>query len=199
MSAPDRWGLVEEAARIVCVEQMIDYRAAKRRALERLGLPQQTPLPDNAAVHAAVIDYQRLFGGERYRQQLRRMRLTAERAMKLLQAFDPRVVGATLSGAVTEAHRVQLHVFADAAEDVDIDLMNRRIPFDPDERSYRYPSGREERVPLLRIEQDGQGVDVAVFAVDDQRRLPINPLDGKAFRRGNLDELRQLIAAGPND
>lgn len=190
----ERSGIIEEAARIVCVEQLIDYRQAKRKAAQRLGLPPNTPLPDNAAIQDAVVDYQRLFGGDEYRELLQRMRAAAVSALRLFAAYSPRLVGAAISGAVTPAHRLQLHLFCDSAEVVDIDLMNRGIDFEPGERSYRYADGREVQVPLLRLDVDGLGVDLAVFGVDDLRRAPVNPLDGKPFRRLDLAAAEQLAA-----
>lgn len=185
--------IAEEAARIVCSELVIDYRTAKARAVHRLGLPPRTGQPDNALVQQAVIDYQRLFGGEAYRQRLRAMRDAALEAMRLFAAFNPRLVGAAVSGAVTAAHRTQLHVFADSTKSVDIELHNRRIPFEPDERQYRYSGGRAEAVPLIRLQlPGGEGVDVAVFGVDDLRRAPINPFDGKPYRRLDADQVRAL-------
>jgi hypothetical protein len=188
-------GLVEEAARIVCVDLVTDYGQAKRRAARQLGLPPQAGLPDNASVHAAVLDYLHLFGGDEYRERLQRMRKTAVVALRLLAVYTPRLVGATLSGAVTAANRIQLHLFADSAEAVDIDLLNRGIPFEPGERSYRYGGRREHTVPLLRFDIDGEGVDAAVFAPDELRRAPINPLDGKPFRRADLAEVERLAAS----
>lgn len=189
-----RSGIVEEAARIVCVEQLTDYRQAKRKAAQHLGLPPNAPLPDNAAIQDAVLEYQRLFGGETYRATLQRLRETAVIVMKLLAGWSPRLVGAVVSGAVTPAHRVQLHLFSDSAEAVDIDLMNRGIAFEPGARVYRYPGGHDAEVPLLRMEVDGQGVDAAVFVEDDVRRVPINPLDGKPFRRLDLAAAERLAA-----
>lgn len=192
----ERSGLIEEAARIVCVELLTDYRQAKRKAAQRLGLPPNAPLPENAAVHAAVIDYQRLFGGDEYVRQLQGLRRTALAAMRLFAEFSPRLVGAVVSGAVTAAHRVQLHVFSDAAEAVDVTLLNRGIDFEPGERRYRMGDGRERPVALLRLELDGHGVDVAVFPEDGLRRAPINPLDGRPFRRLDYAEAGRLAAAG---
>ena len=197
MSSRDRLEITEEAARIVCVELVTDYRQAKRKAAQRLGLPPQAPLPDNSAVHAAVIEYQQLFGGEDYDRQLRRLRETALSAMSLLADHRPLLAGAVVSGAVTAAHRVQLHVFCDAAETIDIELLDRGIPFETGERSYRYPDGRELPTPLLRLDVNGCGIDVAVFAEDGARRVPINPLDGRAFRRINRAELERLLAEPP--
>jgi hypothetical protein len=194
MSSRDRREITEEAARIVCVELITDYRQAKRKAAQRLGLPPQAPLPDNAAVHAAVIEYQQLFGGDDYHRQLRRLRETALAAMSLFAGHHPQLAGAAVSGAVTEAHRVQLHVFCDSAEAIDIELLNCGIPFETGERSYRYPDGRDIATPLLRLELDGCGVDVAVFPEDGRRRVPINPLDGRAFRRLDRAALERLLA-----
>ncbi|MES0874851.1 hypothetical protein [Sinimarinibacterium thermocellulolyticum] len=189
-----RSGIIEEAARIVCVELLIDYRQAKRKAAQRLGLPPNAPLPDNAAIHAAVLDYQRLFGGDDYLRQLRALRRAALAAMRLLAAFSPRLVGAVVSGAVTAAHRVQLHVFSDAAEAVDVALLDRGIDFEPGERTFRLGDGREQTIPLLRFEIDGCGIDVAVFAEDERRHVPINPLDGKPFRRLDYAQAERLAA-----
>lgn len=186
--------LVDAIARIVCEECVTDYRMAKRKAAERLGLPANFPLPDNALVQAAVIDYQRLFGGDAYVQLLRRMRRAALSACRLFAPYSPRVVGAVISGAVTSAHRVQLHLFADSAETVDIDLLNQRVAFEQGERNYRYANGREVAVPLLCVEIDGQAVDAAVFDSADLRQSPINPLDGQRFRRLDADELEALLA-----
>jgi hypothetical protein len=194
MSSRDRREITEEAARIVCVELITDYRQAKRKAAQRLGLPPQAPLPDNAAVHAAVIEYQRLFGGDDYHRQLRRLRETALAAMSLFTEHHPQLAGAAVSGAVTEAHRVQLHVFCDSAEAIDIELLNRGIPFETGERVYRYPDGRDIATPLLRLELDGCGVDVAVFPEDGRRRAPINPLDGRPFRRLDRAAVEGLLA-----
>lgn len=185
--------VVEAIARIVCDERMTDYRMAKRKAADRLGLPSNYPLPDNAAIQAAVIDYQQLFGGDAYVHLLRRMRRAALSACRLFAPYSPRVVGAVVSGAVTAAHRVQLHLFADSAETVDIDLLNRGIDFEQGERSYRYPNGRESAVPLLRLDVDGEGIDAAVFDSGDLRQPPINPLDGQRFRRLEPEQVEALL------
>lgn len=196
MHPPDRRGIAEEAARIVCREALTDYRTAKLKAVQRLGLPPRTTtLPDNAQVDAAVIDYLRLFGGRAYAERLQRMRALAPKLMKRLARFSPRLTGAVVSGALTAAHRLQLHLFAEQAEMVDVFLPELGIEFEPAERRYRYPGGREELVPLLRFDIDGLGVDLAVFGIDDLRRLPLSPNDGLPYRRLDLEQAQALAAA----
>ncbi|WP_028081140.1 hypothetical protein [Solimonas soli] len=194
MIVPDRSGIAEEAARIICEEALTDYRGAKLKALERLGLPPRTPLPDNARVEAAVIDYLRLFGGAAYETRLRRMRALAPRLMRRLESFEPRLTGGAVSGAVTAAHRLQLHVFADQAEALDVFLLELGIDFDEGERRYRYSDGREIAIPLARFELEGVGVDIAVFPHDELHRPPLSPNDGAPYRRLGLDEAERLAA-----
>ena len=188
--------LVAECARIVCEEDVLDYRAAKFKAMQRLGLSPRSALPDNASIQAAVIEYQRIFGGEDYANRLIALRRAAVSAMKLLHGFSPRMVGAAVSGAITAAHRVQLHGFADRPESLDLFLAERGIPFEQDERDYRYPDGREDPVPLARFEAGELGIDVAMFGLDDLRRTPLSPSDGLPMKRLKLAEAEVLAAIG---
>lgn len=191
-----RQGIAEEAARIVCDELLLDYGAAKRKAAERLQLGPRASLPENARVHRAVIEYQRLFGGAEYHAHLRSMRETALRVMPWLAEFSPRLVGGAVSGAVTAAHHVQLHAFADKAEMLDIHLYNRSIRFEQDERTYRYPDGDEADIPLACFEVRGIGVDVAVFPEAELKRPPVNLTDGLLYQRLTLAEARRLMETG---
>lgn len=188
--------LVHECARIVCEDDVLDYRAAKHKAMQRLGLSPRSAMPDNASIEAAVIDYQRIFGGRDYAERLIALRRAAVQAMKLLHEFGPRMVGAAVSGAITAAHRVQIHVFVERAETLDLFLTARGIPFEQDERDYRYPDGREQPVPLARFEAGEIGVDVALFGLDDLRRTPLSPADGLPVKRLKLAEAEALAAIG---
>lgn len=185
--------LIEEAARLICDDGYADYRVAKHKAAERLGLGRGTSLPDNARIEAAVLDRQILFGGDAYRNRLRAMRTTALRAMKLLAAYEPRLSGSAVSGAIGEGHRVQVHLVADRAEAVEILLHDRQIPFDQDERRYRLSDGREIEVPLLRFEADDIGVDLAVFDPGTTRSPPLSQVDGKPAKRLSPEQLRALL------
>ncbi len=185
-------GVVQEAARIICEESLTDYRLAKQKAVQRLGLGFNTPLPKNVDIEAAVLDYQRLFGGRDYAERLRKLRQTALQAMKLLASFDPRLVGAAVSGAVNDAHRVQLHAFTDKPETLDAFFHDRGIVYRQDEREYRYPDGTAESVPLLRFEAGDVGVDVAAFRQGEERRLPLSPVDGASMSRLTASEVEAL-------
>lgn len=185
---------IEEAARLVCDEGYTDYRLARAKAAERLGInPRAGAAPEPPRIEAAVLARQEIFGGEDYREGLRAMRETALRVMKLLAAYEPRLAGGAVNGAIGNAHRVQIHVVSDRPESVEIFLMDRGIECEQDERRYRLADGREEMVPLCRFEADEIGVDVAIFEPGSERHPPLSPVDGKPAKRLTADQVRALL------
>src|SRR5688572_13222275 len=178
--------VVQEAARIICEDGLADYRLAKQKAVERLGLGFGTPLPSNADIQAAVIQYQRLFGGRAYAQRLTQLRRTAVQAMRLLAEYQPRLVGAVASGATTDNHHVQLHCFADKPEQIDVLLESKGLRHEVSERRYRYADGQTGDVPVLTFMAADVGVDVAVFPERGIRDVPLSPTDGQQFKRLDL-------------
>jgi hypothetical protein len=194
---PDRAGagaVAREAARILVEEQLTDYGLAKRKALERMGLSPRGGLPDNALVQAEIIAYQRLFGGAAYVERLQQMRQRAVQAMRFLSEFDPRLSGAVVTGAISQAHHIQLHAFPEQVEAVEIFLADRGLRIEQDERDYRFSDGRVESVPLTRFLAGDMPVDVALFAAGDQRRLPRSPSDGLPAPRLTLAQAEALAA-----
>ena len=57
--------LAQEAARLICDHGIVDYRAAKQKAAEKLGLLNFGALPTNQEIEAAVAERNRIFGAAR--------------------------------------------------------------------------------------------------------------------------------------
>ncbi|MDH3545488.1 MAG: hypothetical protein OEN22_00210, partial [Gammaproteobacteria bacterium] len=89
--------LAQEAARIIVDQGIRDYRVAKTKAAERLGLNTRGALPGNAEIEQAVSEHLQLFGGESHLLFLRTMREAALSAMEMLASYSPRLVGPVLS------------------------------------------------------------------------------------------------------
>lgn len=187
--------LVEAAARVFCEDALTDYRRALDKAARQLGLAARDVRVNPVDIEAAVICYQRLFGGEAYAARLADLRQTALDAMDLLADFEPHLVGAAVSGAITDSHRVQLHAFADKPESVDLLLEARRIPFAVSERHYRYADGRDVEVPVLSFGDDARGVDVAVFPERERRRAPLSAVTGVAAKRLTREDVAVLAGS----
>jgi hypothetical protein len=170
-----------------------DFLVAKRKAAERFGVVQGALLPKNAEIEAALMSYQRLFGGEQHASNLRAQRCTALDAMRMLERFHPRLVGAVLNGTATEHADIQLHVFSDSAEAVYTHLIDKRFEYEVFEREARMTSERIIAVPSVRFEMRVEFVEAFVFSRDGIRQAPISPVDGKPMRRAAASDVSILI------
>ena len=63
-----------QAARIMATEGQRNYRAAKRKAADRIGVSSRLALPSNREVEEALRAYQEFYGGERHARQLEGLR-----------------------------------------------------------------------------------------------------------------------------
>lgn len=185
--------LAQEAARLMAQHGIHDFLTAKRKAAERFGVTDNGALPKNAEIETALAEYQRLFEGDAHEQTLLAQRQAAREAMRQLREFEPRLVGAVLSGTATGHADVQLHLFCERAETVAIRLMDAGIAHEVTERRVKMSAERVLALPGLRFEIDGQPVDATVFPTDGLRQAPVSPVDGRPMRRASLLEVEALL------
>jgi hypothetical protein len=188
-----RRALAQEAARIMAEHGIRDFLVAKRKAAERFGVTDSAVLPKNTEIETALAEYQRLFGGASHARTLHAQRSAALAAMRLLQGFEPRLVGAVLSGTATEHSGVQLHLFAERPEAVAISLMDQGIRHEITARRVKMNAERVLEYPGVRFEIDDQAIEATVFPTDGIRQAPVSPVDGRPMRRADATELQQLI------
>ena len=191
-----RRALAQEAARVMAEHGVRDFLFAKRKAAERYGIVDGAVLPRNTEIEEALQEYQRLFGGAAHVESLLAQRRVALDVMHRLRDLQPRLVGPVLTGTATEHDDVQLHAFAESAELLGMRLMDEGIPFEVGERRVRYTAERVAQQPALRLEVDGQPVEIVVFPLDGIRQSPVSPVDGKPMRRADASEVAALIGAG---
>ena len=184
--------IAKEAARLMCEAGIRDFQLAKRKALQRLRIPDQHHLPSNEEIESAVSEYQRLFRAHSQPQRLAELRQTAVRAMRFLARFDPRLVGAVLSGTADEHSEVCLHLFAEAAEEVALFLIDNGIPHEHGERTLKLASDDTQRLATCRFMADDVPVELVVFAERARRRVPLSPVDGRPMQRAALRAVEAL-------
>lgn len=182
-----------EAARLMAQEGVGDYHVAKRKAAERLNLPEDKHLPSNQEIEVALRRYLELFHGRHLTERLRRLRTIALEAMRFLERFQPRLVGPVLSGTVTPASEIQFHVSAETPEEIGLWLQEHRIPYEQTERRIRFGGDRYETLPAFRFTADGVTVELCLFTPVSARELPLSPVDGKPIRRASLREVEALL------
>lgn len=188
--------LAQEAARIIVDHGIRDYRVAKTKAAERLGMRTRGSLPRNAEIELAVSEHLQLFGGESHAKNLRAMREVALSAMELLASFTPRLVGPVLSGTADANSSVNLHVFADGVEAVAIKLEELGVAFRPYERRLRFRPDRRSRTETyagFQFRHNGVAIEATVFPIDGIRQAPISPIDGRPMKRADAKAVRTLL------
>ena len=180
------------AARLIAEEGVSDYAAAKQKAARQAGITGTQGLPQNDEIEAALREYQQLFKGDRQPLQLRLLREIALDLMRLLDQFNPYLVGPVLNGTATEFSGVELQVFAEDCKNLELFLINRRIVYHTNMRRAKL-GGKEIHVPILDFEFSGVPVSIAVFAPNDVRIK--TRAGGRNAERANLVTLERLLAS----
>ncbi len=183
------------AARIM-QEQGLDYLSAKKKAAQSMGLGDRAKLPTNRQIEQALLEYQRLFFDDDAREELARMRAAAVDAMQALAAFEPRLVGAVLSGAITSGCAVELHAFSDSPEHIAVTLIEQGIDYRLVERRVRARAETYVLTPVYCYVHHDVEIDVYVFAIDGQRQSPLSPVDGKPMARAPAADVQILLEQG---
>lgn len=188
-----------EAARIMSAEGLPNFGAAKRKAADRLNIPNERQWPSNSEVEAELRQYQRLFGGEAHRENLEALRREAMRSMAFFARFNPRLVGPVLSGTAEQNSAVSLHLFAESPEEVRLFLQRHEIPIDEDNRRIRVAADRYEERPCLRFSAGQIAIDLTVFASKEIRQAPLSEVDGRPMRRAGREQVEALLAEPETD
>ena len=185
--------IAQEAARIIVNHGVRDYRVAKQKAAERLGVSARGSLPGNAEIEAAVAEHLQIFGGDAHEDRLRLMRVAALSAMELLSNFTPRLVGPVLSGTADENSVVNLHVFSDSPELIALELEQIGVSYRPYERRLKSRRNQVETYAGFEFNHGNNAIQATVFPVDGIRQAPMSPIDGKPMQRADADSVQALL------
>ena len=188
-----RLEVAAEAARIIATEGQHNYHAAKKKAVERIGVSERLALPSNIEVKDALKRYQLLYGGTAHTDNLEQLRLTAIAAMQLFEKFNPRLVGTVLDGTANEHSRISLHVFADSPEDIVLYFLENGAPFSQEQHQIRWFDGKHRTVPLIVFDLESSAIELTIFEPVHLRQAPPSPIDGKPQRRATLAEVEFLL------
>jgi len=188
--------VAQETARIIVEQGIRDFRVAKNKAAERLGLRERGALPGNREIEQAVGDHLQLFGRESHHRLLTMLRRAALSAMEMLGPFAPRLVGPVLSGTAAAHCAINLHVFADDVESVAITLQEHDVSYRLYEARLKSRRNRTETFAGLRFMHQDSAVEATVFPLVGVRQAPISPVDGKPMKRADARTVRDLIDDG---
>jgi len=185
--------LAQEAARIIVEQGIQDFRLAKTKAAERLGLTGRGSLPGNSEIQDAVSEHLKLFGRESHLNLLQMMRRAALSAMEILSPFNPRLVGPVLNGTAATNSAVNLHVFSDTPELIAMKLDEQQMSYKAYERRLKSRRDQAETFAGFRFLHDESSIEATVFPVDGMRQAPISPVDGRPMKRADHSAVRMLL------
>jgi hypothetical protein len=121
--------LAAVAARLV-VDDGQDYASAKRQAIRLLGLAgARVPLPDNAAVDAAVREHIAIFCAETQPVELQALRQIALLWLERLAEFSPYLGGAVWHGTATRHSDIYIQLFCDDPKAAEWRLLDKGVDY----------------------------------------------------------------------
>ncbi|HEX5353814.1 MAG TPA: hypothetical protein VFW60_07015 [Rhodanobacteraceae bacterium] len=182
-----------EAARLISEHGIHDYRMAKRKAAQHIGIYDESCLPRNREIEEALREHQRLFRSDQQLRALRIRRETARDAMRYFVRFEPRLVGAVLEGTADTHTPVSLHVFDDSPENVAGFLRDRGISFETSARTLRLDRERSAEFPVLLFDANGVAMDITVLPRDALRQAPLGR-DERPQQRAPLAAVEMMLA-----
>ncbi|MDH3439160.1 MAG: hypothetical protein OEM63_00300 [Gammaproteobacteria bacterium] len=185
--------VAQEAARIIVEQGIQDFRVAKTKAADRLGLNDRGSLPGNSEIQAAVSEHHQLFGRESHFDLLQAFRRAALSAMEILSPFSPRLVGPVLNGTAVANSAINLHVFSDTPELIAMKLDENSLAWRSYERRLKSRRDRAETFAGYRFHHDDLAIEATVFPVDGMRQAPISPVDGRPMKRADSSAVRKLL------
>ena len=187
-TAQRRTQIANAAARLIAEHGLADYAQAKRKAARSLGLPDSTPLPENAEVDSELRSYQRLFQNDEQSERIAHLRRKAVEMMAIVERFNAHLTGPVLDGSAGRYAEIDIQLFTDSAKDVEIFLLNQHLDF-----AHSVPrTDRAEAV--LTIDDDDAVINLIVYPAH-QERVSFKTRDGRIRPHARRDAVLKLIDA----
>ena len=184
--------IADAAARLIAESGVKDYQLAKRKAANSLGLAENTQLPENAEVEAALRAHLRLFQDEEQIERIDHLRRKACELMGIMHRFNAYLTGPVLDGSAGRYAEIDIQLFTDSAKDVEIYLLNRNLDFE-----HSTPRSLRAEAVLTVHSDDSSDKDeivanLIVYPVREER-VSFKTRDGRTRQRARLDAVVRLI------
>tara|TARA_Y100000590_G_scaffold238598_1_gene268406 strand:- start:947 stop:1606 length:660 start_codon:yes stop_codon:yes gene_type:complete len=189
-----RSDIAHVAARLVARGEARNFSGAIRKAAASLGLKNFRNAPQNMEVHNALLLYLQHFEGDRWAQRIAAMRHEARAAMIVLAQFRPCLVGPVLYGSACEHSPVTLHLYTDETESVTRFLHETKINYSITHTVLEVSRSRREEFPTYLVVVNEFEFDLVVLSEVYNSHPPLSSLNGRPFRRANIDALDTLIS-----
>lgn len=192
--------IAQTAARMIVEDGIADFAYAKKKAGRQLGVLENSSLPTNSEVEEEIRLYHELYSDDQP-EMLRQLRQDALMAMELLARFNPHLTGSVLNGTAGKHAETHIHLFADSAKEVEIFLLNNKIDYDTNEKSFRTSNDMKRdrksndrlRVPVFTLEGPNGMIKLSVFEYDDIRVATKSSTSGGNAERLDVAGVQALL------
>lgn len=182
----------EEAARFMVEGTESEYLHAKERAMMMLGLSSQTRLPSNRKVRELVSKITKAeLGEDEVARRVREMREIALEVMEIIEAFDPFLIGSTLSGEIRQTSDIDMHAYSDDFEEIKFLLADWGYK-DIDEEVVQNMKGTFIH---LKWSERGYPVEITIYSWAMRDVVQFSSITGKPMKRSDIAGVRHLLRA----
>lgn len=184
--------LAYRAACIMAQDGIDDFGVAKRKAARSEGIPDTRYLPGNDEIERELKIQRELYQKDEHPEILRDLKSQALKAMRLLQPFNPRLVGPIVTGTAGRHSDIRLQLFADSAKDVEIFLINQNVRYEAGE--VRVYVGDEWQLrPRLEFSLGAAPIAATVLMPHESRQVLKSSGASKGQQRVSIEALESEL------
>lgn len=196
-----RQQIAVEAARLMNEEGIDNLQNARKKAAHGLGIHDEHVLPDDKEILYEVKIHQSLYQSPSHEQLLKHLRATALNAMKLFNAFKPRLIGSVLLGHAHEHSSIDILLMADSPEEIAVLLMAHDIPYQlRDWQLYLSKSQSKSRtkhnrqsIPAYQFYADKHLINLIILSEKQRKMTPLSPGSWQAIQRASVTQVEALL------
>ncbi len=191
-----------EAARLMNEEGIDSLKTARKKAAHQFGIHDEHLFPGDNEVLFQVQIHQSLYQSATQKKSLHELRATALRAMKLLKAFKPKLIGSVLQGYAHKHSRIDLLLRADSPEEVSVFLMSHDIPYQLQDWTLYFSRSKskaqnlnnnEQSVPAYQFYADEKKVNLIVLTEQQRKMTPLDPDSWQTIQRASITQVEDLL------
>jgi predicted nucleotidyltransferase len=187
--------IAREAALLLYTSQEKEYKQAKKRAAETLGV---RVLPSNLEVAEELDRIAEEREGASRKKLLLRMRREAREIMEILEEFNPRLVGSVWRGTARQNSDIDILTFSQEPVQVLKQLQEHNFVAESSEwRSVTKEGRKEASFHIHLLLSSGDGVEVVVRSPDCLGQPERCETYGDVKTGLNLEQLTKILEENP--
>jgi len=186
--------IAREAALLLYSGQEKEYRQAKIRAAENLGVKI---LPSNREIAEELDRLAQELEGEEREKRLIEMRETALQIMKILKVFNPRLIGSVWRGTANKNSDIDIIIFHDKPKEITTTLKNAGLFVRYAEWQTTEKRGEEKTSFHIFLEYSGYEIEIVVKPSEEAEAVEKCEIYGDKITGLDIEELEKILKTSP--